>query len=113
MKASGKFVNIGQGWNEYAGVLACYNSSTDGEYCTINSLDSGVLDSENVNSEMRAQGTSLLQSVLDASNSTVGEAYGSGISTRFLFVRCYEPVGTGNLNDLPYCQTSTHNEEAN
>lgn len=113
MESSNRYVNFGQGWEEYAGILACYNSKSEGLFCTINPIGSSVMDNKNIQDALRVQGTSILMSVLENSNSYVGEAFVSGVSAKFLFVRCYKPVGTGNLNDMPYCETSTHNEESN
>jgi len=113
MKTADRWVAIHQGWNVYAGILACYESSSDGAFCLINPLESNVLDPEIVSSLNGVYGTSILNSLLDESSSLVGKAFGEGIEASFLVARCYEPVGTADLNDQPYCQTSTHYEETN
>lgn len=103
------FLNMG--WQESLGVLACYKSKVEGEFCLINPIDSSIFDSKMIASGLRLKNPQMYEVIIEQGD--YFDALASGLMAKFIQVNCFEPIGTVNASDEAYCVLAPYYEELN
>ncbi len=103
------FLNMG--WQESFGILACYKSDSEGEFCMINPIGSSIFDKDMIESGFRLRDPKVFEVIIEQGD--YFDALKSGLMAKFIKINCYDPIGTNNIADEKHCLLSSNHEEAN